>query len=140
MSANTDSTDRQNASVTALPGVLLLNRALIAAIFLWHGIPKALDAASAITKFQGFGLPGILGPIVGWVEVIAGILVLAGVWHRWTSMVLLVIILGALVTVQVPAGITAGLERDLLIVVALLVFRLAGPGSFRMESPHEGGP
>jgi putative oxidoreductase len=140
VSANTDSTDRQNASVTALPGVLLLNRALIAAIFLWHGIPKALDAASAITKFQGFGLPGILGPIVGWVEVIAGILVLAGVWHRWTSMVLLVIILGALVTVQVPAGITAGLERDLLIVVALLVFRLAGPGSFRMESPHEGGP
>lgn len=122
----------------ALPAVLFVNRGLIAAIFLWHGIPKALDVASAITKFQDFGLPGTLGPIVGWVEVVTGILMLAGLWHRWTSIVFLVIITGALVTVQIPAGITAGLERDLLILVALLVLRTAGPGSFRTASPDTG--
>lgn len=140
MSASTDLTVPQSVRYRALSAVLVLNRGLIAAIFLWHGVPKAFDVPSAITKFQGFGLPGILGPIVGWAEVVVGILLLAGIWHRWTSLVLLVIIAGALVTVQIPAGITAGLERDLLLFVALLILRVAGPGSLHTESPHTGSP
>lgn len=96
-------------------------RVLIAAIFLWHGVPKAFDPEAGAAKFVDFGLPGLLGPTVGIVEVVAGLLLAAGILQRWAAGSLLVIILGALVTVQLPAGITAGLERDVLVLAGLLV-------------------
>lgn len=100
---------------------MLVLRVLMAAIFLWHGVPKAFDPGAGAAKFVDFGLPGLLGPVVGIVEVVAGLLLAAGVLQRWSAGALLVIILGALVTVQLPAGITAGLERDLLVLAGLLV-------------------
>ena len=114
---------------------LLLARLLVAFIFLWHGGPKALDVSMAYDKFVGFGLPGVLGPITGWVEVIASALLIAGFKHRWASLALAVVIVGALVTVQIPAGFTAGLERDLLILAGTLVLATHGPGRFAVDQP-----
>lgn len=105
-------------------------RLLIAAIFLWHGFPKATDFAAASEKFVEFGLPGFLGPVTGIVEVVAGIALLLGLMHRLTVATLIVIILGALVTVQIPGGITAGLERDLMILLGLFVLFATGPGAY----------
>lgn len=96
-------------------------RLTIAAIFLWHGFPKAIDPEAAMGKFVGMGLAGWLGPIIGWVEVIAGTMLAVGFRHRWAAGALLVVIAGALVTVQIPGGMSAGLERDVLIFVGLLV-------------------
>jgi hypothetical protein len=42
---------------TGLPGL----RVVVSAIFYWHGVPKAIDPAAAIAKFNGFGL-GIDSP------------------------------------------------------------------------------
>lgn len=47
--------------------ILLVTRLLLAFIFLWHGAPKAVHFSMAAEKFAGFGLPGGLGPIIGWV-------------------------------------------------------------------------
>ena len=87
-------------------------RLLLAFIFLWHGVPKAIYVSWAMDKFVGFGLPGILGPITGWVEVIASI----GL------------------TVQFPKGMQAGLERDLLILAGHLVLILTGPGRLALDA------
>ena len=106
---------------------------MIAGIFLWHGVPKAIDSGAAIDKFVGFGLPGWLGPITGWAEVVASAMLVLGFKHRWAVSALLVIIAGALVTVQLPGGMSSSLERDALVFVGLLVL-LAEPGlgySFR---------
>lgn len=116
------------------PGTLLLVRAVIAAIFLWHGVPKAFDPAGAMEKFQGFGLPGALGPVTGWLELIAAPLLLIGLLHRAAAVALLCVILGALVTVQIPGGISAGLERDLLILAGLAFLAVAGPGRYALGS------
>lgn len=112
---------------------MLVTRLLVAFIFLWHGVPKALDPPTAMEKFAGWGLPPLLGPITGWVEVACSILIVAGLLHRWSSLVLAVIITGAIVTVQIPAGMGADLERDLLILVALLTLAAHGPGSFALD-------
>jgi uncharacterized membrane protein YphA (DoxX/SURF4 family) len=112
---------------------LLLSRAVIASIFLWHGIPKAFNIAAAMDKFVGFGLPPILGPITGWVEVISASLLLLGLFHRMTVLLLLTIIVGALVTVQIPGGVSAGLERDLLILAGLTLLAFVGPGRFALK-------
>ncbi len=38
---------------------LLATRLVVGFVFLWHGVPKALDPQLAMDKFVGFGLPGI---------------------------------------------------------------------------------
>ena len=104
---------------------LLGLRILLVAIFLYHGLPKAIFWSMATAKFVGFGLPGFLGPITGIVEVIASILLLFGRYWKITNLVLLFIITGAIFTVQLPKFLAdinnvAGLERDLLILVGHL--------------------
>ena len=110
---------------------LLTLRILLVAIFLYHGLPKAIFWSMATEKFIGFGLPGFLGPITGTAEVIASLLLLFGRFWKISNLVLLFIIAGAIVTVQLPkflADITnvAGLERDLLILVGHLTLLAFG--------------
>lgn len=116
-------------------------RLAVVGIFLWHGVPKAIDFGFASDKFVGFGLPGWLGPLTGWVEVLAGGMLLIGLKHRWAVLALLVVIVGSLVTVQIPGGVTAGLERDTMVFVGLLVL-LAEPrlayGLGGASTPAEG--
>ena len=110
------------AAKLALRGTsLVLTRVVIAFIFLWHGVPKAFNPAEAMQKFAAFGLPPLLGPITGWIEVVAAPLLLLGLFPRIAAAALLVVIVGALVTVQIPGGVTAGLERDLMILAGLTV-------------------
>lgn len=112
------------------------SRLLIAFIFLWHGFPKAINPSMAIDKFIGFGLPGLLGPIIGIVEVVAAVALVIGVFHRWTNLLLAAVIAGAILTVQLPGGFTAGLERDLLILFGTLLLSLYGPGLWALENKH----
>ena len=111
---------------------LSILRFSLVAIFLYHGLPKAIFWQMATEKFIGFGLPGFLGPITGIVEVIASILLLFGRYWRATNLVLLFIIAGAIVTVQLPSFLedsskVAGLERDLLILVGHLTLLAFNP-------------
>ena len=108
-------------------------RLVIAFIFLRHGAPKAFDPAGAMEKFVGLGLPGFLGPITGWVEVIAATALAAGVATTWSSAALFVVIAGAIVTVQIPKGMQTGLERDLLILAGTLVLAAFGPGTWSVD-------
>lgn len=107
---------------------LLALRLIIVFIFLWHGLPKATDWAMATEKFAGMGFPGFLGPVVGIVEVVAAVLILIGLWQAWANYALAVIIIAAIIGVQLPKGVTAGLERDLLILAGAFVLASHGPG------------
>lgn len=113
---------------------LLLSRGIVALIFLWHGVPKAVDWPAAMDKFVGFGLPGFLGPVTGMVEVVASAMLLLGVGHRVAAGILMVVISGAIATVQIPGGISVGLERDVLILAATFLLWVVGPGAFGFRS------
>ena len=112
---------------------LLSIRLLVAFVFLWHGLPKALDFPMAMDKFIAIGLPGFLGPITGWVEVIASAMLIVGFMTREAAIVLAIVILGALITVQFPGGMSAALERDLLILVASFALAAFGPGKYAFK-------
>ena len=112
--------------------VLLILRLTLVAIFLYHGLPKAIFWSMATEKFVGFGLPGFLGPITGIAEVIASISLLFGRFWKMSNLILLFIIAGAIVTVQLPNFLAdkakvAGLERDLLILVGHLTLLAFAP-------------
>ena len=113
---------------------LLTMRIVLVAIWLYHGLPKAIFWSAAVDKFISFGLPGFLGPITGIAEVIAALLFLAGRFWKITSWILMFIIAGAIVTVQLPNFLgdiskVAGLERDLLILAGHLVLLPLNPNA-----------
>ncbi len=111
-------------------GGLLLSRLVLVFIFLWHGVPKALNPSMAMDKFAAMGFPAFLGPIVGVVEVLCALAILVGLWHMWANLILAAIIVVAIVFVQLPQGVVAGLERDLLIVAMALTLASFGPGKY----------
>lgn len=130
----------ENKTIDKLKGIsLFLLRLIVVLIFLYHGFPKATDWSMASDKFVAMGFPGFLGPIVGIAEVIASILILVGYWTPFASLVLAVIIFVAIVGVQIPGAVKAGkfliagLERDLLILMATLVLMAFGPGFFSIK-------
>ena len=140
MTAMIQSIDQRLTSMTGLPGLgLFLTRVATALIFIYHGWPKAVDWAMATEKFIGFGLPGFLGPVVGILEVVFGLTLLLGFWTRASSILLGVIILVALLTVQLPkGGVTAGLERDAMILAVCVLLAAYGPGSWALDREVDG--
>lgn len=126
---------------------LFIVRILLVAIFLYHGLPKAIYWSMATSKFVGFGLPGFLGPITGIAEVIASLFLLFGRYWKIANLVLLFIIAGAIFTVQLPNFLAdtskvAGLERDLLILAGHLILLAFGNIKLdtKLSQPSSGNP
>ncbi|MDO8556727.1 MAG: DoxX family protein [Nanoarchaeota archaeon] len=116
---------------------LLGLRLVIAAIFLLHGIPKLLNLAGTMNFFSGLGFPAFLGPVVGVLEVLGALAILLGFWHKGATYVLALIIVVAILAVQIPGalerGISAGLERDVLILASILVLMTYGSGKLAVQ-------
>lgn len=113
---------------------VLVLRLVIAAIFIYHGLPKIMNPSGSISFFSSIGLPGFSIPVIGFIELVGGILIILGLWHAWATYALATIMVGAITLVHIPGflqnGITAGLERDVLILVATLVLVTVGPGKY----------
>ena len=70
------------------PGVLLL-RYTVAILMLLHGVAKLMNGVDGIGgMLQGFGLPSwfAYGAFIG--EVVAPLLVIAGIWVRWAALLM----------------------------------------------------
>jgi putative oxidoreductase len=120
---------------------LLILRLATVFVFLPHGIGKALNWPMASSMFSAMGFPGFLGPITGIAEVLASLLLLVGLLNKWASLAFLTIMAAAITGVHLPlswaAGSpTPGLERDILLVAAVLTLMAFGPGSIAIESRH----
>lgn len=114
-------------------------RYMIVLIFLYHGIPKAFFWTAAMDKFVEMGFPGFLGPITGFVEIITSILIVLGFYSKISNLILAFIMAGALVGVHIPDSIqqgtvTAGLERDLMLIVGVLYLAAVEPGVLTLAS------
>jgi len=117
---------------------LLLMRIVIGGIFLYYGLPKALNWGRAMENFSNMGFPGFFGPIVGVAEVVFAVLLLIGLWTWVSGWGLAIIILVAIISVQisgvVAAGqLTPGLERNLLLIAGSLTLAWHGPGKFSLR-------
>ena len=114
--------------------ILLLARLLIAAIFLYHGWPKATDWQMASSKFEGMGFPGFLGPTVGIIEVLSSLLLILGWFSSLANIFLIGVIVVAIAAVQISKGWVPPLERDLQVLLINLVLLAFGPGKYAVDS------
>lgn len=138
---------------TTAPTATVLIRLMVGAVFLSEGIQKFLFHARGSGRFAEIGLPapGLLGPFVGGVEIVAGTLVLLGLLTRLAAGPLLVIMTVALATTKWPilmdrgfwtAAHEARTDWSMFLGSLFLLIEGAGPWSLdamRSRSSPAGG-
>ncbi|MCL2385571.1 MAG: DoxX family protein [Alphaproteobacteria bacterium] len=91
---------------TSAPGWTILVRLLVGlVVFLPEGIQKLVfPELLGAGRFASIGIPfpGLMGPIVGMVEIIGGGLIILGLLTRLAAVPLLIIMLVAIISTKVP--------------------------------------
>jgi putative oxidoreductase len=127
-------TDRQ-ASV----GLALL-RVVAGVVFAVHGAQKLFvyGISGVQAGFAQMGVPfaAFMGPAVGVLELVGGILLIAGLLTRPVGALLAVVMLGALVLVHLPAGffMPNGYELVLTLFAAAGALAATGAGAFSVDA------
>lgn len=91
------------------------------------------------TNFKGFlssmGLPADMALLLGLLEAIGGILLVAGVFTRISSSILAIEMLGIMIYVKKLQSFSGknGLELELLIFAILLTLIVLGPGKISLS-------
>ncbi|QUW20447.1 DoxX family protein [Sporosarcina sp. Marseille-Q4063] len=107
-------------------GTLLL-RVVLGIVFLAHGASKFQGGiGNTVGWFESIGIPGFLAYAVGTIEVVGGIALILGIGTRVVSVLLGIIMLGAIFTVNLPAGFLNGYVLDLVLLVLAVHMVLNG--------------
>lgn len=123
----------------------LLIRLMVGAVFLSEGIQKFLFSEEVGSgRFAKIGLPSpeILGPFVGTTEIIAGTLLLLGLFTRLAAIPTLVIMLVAISVTKIDIGLEQGVwemlhasrtDWSMLICSIFLLIRGGGMASVDLQ-------
>jgi putative oxidoreductase len=114
---------------------LLVLRLALAAILLYHGLPKVMNFGPTVGAFQSMHIPAptLTAVFAILAEVIGGILILLGVAVDLAGLLVVVDMLGAIVTVHWANGFDfakGGWEHPFTVLVLGLAIALAGPGDY----------
>jgi len=103
-------------------------RSAIGVIFIVHGISKFNPGFSNF--LSNIGIPLEMQIPIALAELVAGILVIIGVFSRLSVSLLSIILLGAIFHVKGAQSLTGdmGVELDLILLASFLVVMIAGPG------------
>jgi putative oxidoreductase len=128
-------------------------RLIVGLGFFWHGYAKlARGADGFIAILHAIGMP--FADLLGWatiaVEIVGGLLVLAGAFVPVAAVPMIVVLLVAIFTVHLPNGFSSvkllsydmagahfgqpGYETDLLYIAALLALCAGGAGPLSVDN------
>jgi putative oxidoreductase len=114
---------------------LLLLRLALAAILLYHGLPKVMNFGQTAGAFQSMHIPAptLVAAYATIVEVLGGILILFGVAVDLAGLLVAIEMLGAIFTVHWANGFDftkGGWEHPFSVLVMALTLALAGAGGY----------
>lgn len=123
------------------PAVPLVLRVVLGGLFLWHGIDKFDTGITMIEgMFTSWGVPapGLAAPLTAVIEIVGGILLIVGLATRAASMLLGLVMVGALFYVKKDLGIISsqpmpGAELDLAMLAGLVALVFQGPGRLSLD-------
>ncbi len=123
---------------------VILIRILVGWVFVSEGIQKFLFPAQlGVGRFAKIGIPSpqILAPFVGAVEIVCGVLLLAGLLTRLATIPLLGVILVAIVTTKIPLIAKTGMwsmlheaRADFSMLLGLLFLLIVGGGTLSLDA------
>jgi putative oxidoreductase len=130
--------------VSNAPAAVCLIRLMVGAVFLSEGIQKFLFADQlGAGRFLKIGLPApeLLGPFVGIVEIVCGVLVVAGLVTRFAAIPLLGIMAVTLTTTKVPILLEQGFwamaheaRTDWSMTLGALFLLIVGAGPWSVDA------
>jgi len=124
-----------------LSGYFLLPlRLAVGIVFLVHGSQKLFGNLTGVGEFfasVGIPLAGFFAVTVGVVEFFGGIFVLTGLFTRWASLFIGIVMIVAILTVHTPfkVGFTGsgGSEFPFTLLMICVSLFLAGSGKFSVD-------
>jgi putative oxidoreductase len=120
-----------------LDAALLVLRLALAAVLLYHGIPKLMNFGATVTAFEGMSIPAptISAAFAVLSEVVGGVLILLGIAVDLAGALVIIDMLGAIATVHWANGFDftkGGWEHPFTVLAMALALALAGPGDIRV--------
>ncbi|GBF77104.1 oxidoreductase [Paenibacillus sp. 598K] len=113
--------------------VAAIMRVVIGILFVFHGVDKfQMGLGNVEGWFSSIGVPGFLAYVVAIAELVGGILLIIGLFTRYVSGLLIVILVGAIFSAKLSVGVLgdgqmAGYELDLAFILVLLHLFVAEP-------------
>jgi len=110
--------------------LILLSRALVAAIFLCSGFGKIIgfQAMVAMARSAGLPLPAVAIGIASAIEIAGGLAILLGWQVRWASLVLFLFLIPTTLVFHVAKMQTVEVLKNLAIMGGLLRFYIDASG------------
>jgi putative oxidoreductase len=122
---------------------LLVLRLALAAVLLYHGLPKLMNFGATVGAFQSMHIPapGVTAPFALIAEVIGGILILVGIAVDIAALLVILDMLGAIAFVHWANGFDftkGGWEHPFTVLCMALALALAGPGRHTVKRSYKG--
>jgi uncharacterized membrane protein YphA (DoxX/SURF4 family) len=137
------------------PAATILLRVMAGGVFFWEGVLKYVYVNQGLGRFTKMGLPWpeATAAFIAWLEIVGGVLLLAGFLTRWVAVPFLIEMVVAMLTTKIPlylgtsplplppspptVGFWAVLhevrsEYAQLLTVAFLL--IAGPGAWSVDA------
>src|SRR3989338_3704242 len=111
---------------------MFIIRVVLGLVFIVHGFAKLKNLKGTISMMGGMGIPitGIIIPAVALIEFFGGILVLIGLYTGWASLLLAIVMVGAILIVKMKKGFVNGWEFDLSLLAMALSVLFTCPGAW----------
>jgi putative oxidoreductase len=119
--------------------VSVIMRVVLGIIFLSHGVAKFQMGLSNVDAWFGsIGVPGFLAYVVAMLELIGGIMLIAGLFTRYVSALFVIMLIGAIVTAKLPAGLLGntqmpGYELELGFILVSLYLVVADRSALSVD-------
>ena len=119
-------------------GAFLL-RLMLGGLLLFHGVSKALNGIDWIkASLVSHHLPALIayGVFIG--EILAPLLILAGIWTRVSAIVVVIDLVVAILLVRLPSMFAISksggwaMEQDFFFLLSALALAFIGPGRLRL--------
>jgi putative oxidoreductase len=135
---------------TSAPAGVILIRLLTGGVFFTEGAKKFLFAAQwGAGRFERIGIPWpqFIGPFVGVVEIVGGLLLLAGLLTRLGALMLLIDICVAIATTKIPILLKSGFfamedpaRTDYSMLLGTLFLLIVGAGRWSFDWQYGKSP
>jgi putative oxidoreductase len=112
---------------------LLMLRIAIGVPFIVHGVAKLMNIAGTTGFFNMIGLPSVMVYVVGILEVLAGLMIVLGLWAAIGGWIVSIIMAGAYLIVKHKMPFFSGWELDMILFFSGLAIAMVGSGKYSIK-------
>lgn len=111
---------------------MLVLRLSLGTIFLAHGLQKLSGFEGILQYFASLGLPAVLAYMVTAIESIGGACLILGLFTRSAALGIIMVMLGAIVSVKFSKGFFNGYEYDISLLAIAVALVLSGSNTLSL--------